>query len=121
MYRQGTATSKIAAAAGAAETTVRYHLAVAANQDPGLRAAHKAALPKTSRVSDAGRRNLAEILAFYRAEGRPPIPGRLPRESTLAGWLHSQAGAAGRRNRRPSLCLSFGRRHCGVAELPDQT
>lgn len=36
MYRQGIPARKIAAVAGAAETTVRYHIAIAAKQDPSL-------------------------------------------------------------------------------------
>jgi len=88
MYRKGIPAPKIAAGAGVAESVVRYHLAVAAREDRGLRAAHKAALPKASqRVTEAGRRNLADILAFYETEGRLPVTGRSRRESTLAGWL----------------------------------
>lgn len=66
MYRNGIPTPKITAAAGAAETTVRYHLAIADRQDPGLRDAHKAALPKSQRLTVPGQRNLEDILAFYR-------------------------------------------------------
>jgi hypothetical protein len=43
-YRLGTPTSQIAAGAGVAETTVRYHLQIAAKQDPSIRDEHKAAL-----------------------------------------------------------------------------
>ena len=67
---------------------VRYHLAIAARQDSGLRQEHQAALPAPPpRVTDAGRRNLADVLAFFEAEGRLPVNGRSPRESALAGWL----------------------------------
>ncbi|MDQ1053086.1 hypothetical protein QE394_001014 [Arthrobacter sp. SORGH_AS 212] len=86
MYRQGTPTSTIAAAARVAETTVRYHLAVAAKQDPRLRAAHRAAARPATRVTAAGRRNLDDVLALYRAEGRLPTK-RTPRERALAIWL----------------------------------
>lgn len=89
MYRQGIPTSKIAAGAGVAETTVRYNLAIATRQDPGLRAAHQAALPPAApRVTGSGQRNVQEILAFYEAEGRLPVHGRSARESALASWLH---------------------------------
>lgn len=88
MYRKGIATPKIAAITGAAETTVRYHIAMAATQDPSLRHTHKAALPAPGpRITEASQRNLEDLLAFYEAEGRLPVTGRSPRESALAGWL----------------------------------
>lgn len=88
MYRKGIPTPKIAAGAGVAETTVRYHMAIAARQDPGLRAAHQAALPPAvPRVTEPGQRNMEEILAFYEAEGRLPVASRSVRETALAGWL----------------------------------
>jgi hypothetical protein len=45
MHRQGIPTPKIAAADGVAETTVRYHLVIAAKLDPRIRAEHQASLP----------------------------------------------------------------------------
>jgi hypothetical protein len=88
MYRLGIPTPKISAGAGVAETTVRYHLAIAAGQDPGLRAAHQAALPPAApRVTEPGERNMEEILAFYEAEGRLPVASQSVRETALAGWL----------------------------------
>lgn len=88
MYRQGISTPKIAAGAGVAESTVRFHLAKAAKQEPGLRAEHQAALPPPApRVTAAGQRILDDLLAFYEAEGRLPVRGRSHRESTLAEWL----------------------------------
>lgn len=45
-------------------------------------------------MTDAGRRNVADILAFYEAEGRLPIHGRSARESALAGWLVRRRGQA---------------------------
>lgn len=88
MYRQGIPTSKIAAGAGVAETTVRYHLAIAARLDPRIRAEHQAALPvPPQRLTAAGRRNLEDIIAFYNAEGRLPTR-RSAREKTLSAWLH---------------------------------
>ena len=88
MYRLGIPTRKIAAGAGVAETTVRYHLAIAAKQDPVLRADHQAALPPAApRVTRSGRRNMEEILAFYEAEGRLPVASRSALETVLAGWL----------------------------------
>lgn len=87
MYRQGIPTPKIAAGAGVAETTVRYHVAIAAKQDPGLRAEHQAALPPAEpRLTAAGQRNLEEILALYRDQGRLPTR-HTGRERALATWL----------------------------------
>lgn len=88
MYRKGIPTPKIAAVAGAAETTVRYHIAIAAKQDPSLRDTHMAALPAPDpRITEAGQRNLEDLLAFHEVEGRLPVHGRSTRESALAGWL----------------------------------
>jgi hypothetical protein len=89
MYRQGIPSSKIASIAGAAGSTVRYHLHLAAQADPGLQAAHKAAMVSVARNSTAGRRNLADVIAFYKAEGRlPTASGKTRRERALGGWLH---------------------------------
>lgn len=89
MYRKGIPTSKIATLEGVAETTVRYHLQIAARADPGLRAEHKAALaPAKPRTSEVGLRNLADVLAFQQAEGRLPVTGgKSRRERALAAWL----------------------------------
>jgi hypothetical protein len=89
MYKRGIPTPKIAAVAGVAETTVRYHLAIAAKLDPHIRAEHQAALPAAlPRLTAAGRRNLEDIIAFYNTEGRLPIFSRSAREKALAVWLH---------------------------------
>ena len=88
MYRKGLRASKIASVTGVAQSVIRYHLAIAVRQDPGLRDEHQAALPPPPpRVTEAGRRTLGDILAFYETEGRLPVAGRSPRESTLAEWL----------------------------------
>lgn len=88
MYRRGIPTRKIAAGAGVAETTVRYHLAIAARLEPSIRAEHQAALPVSPQpLTAAGRRNLEDILAFYKAKGR--LPARSAgREKALAAWLY---------------------------------
>lgn len=71
-----------------AESVVRYHLAIAAKEDPELRAAHHQALPPPPLgVTRVGQRDLEDVLAFYGAEGRLPVTGRSNRESALAGWL----------------------------------
>jgi len=97
LYRQGTPTAKIAASAGVAETTVRYHLQLAAKQDPAIRGEHKVALaPPLPRITDGGLRNLAEVLAFYDAQGRLPVGhGKTARERALASWLANRRREAG--------------------------
>lgn len=70
-YLRGIPTPKIAVGARVAETTVRYHLAIAARQDPALRAEHQAALPPAPpQLTAAGQRNLEDILALYGTESR---------------------------------------------------
>ncbi|UKA73400.1 helicase associated domain-containing protein [Arthrobacter sp. FW306-06-A] len=87
-YRQGTPTSTIAAAAGVAETTVRYHLQIAVKADPGIRDEHKAAQPPARRKSEAGLWNLADVLAFLESHGRLPVShAKAARERALASWL----------------------------------
>ena len=99
LYRQGAPTSTIAEGAGVAATTVRYHLQIAAQQDPGLREEHQAALASPRRrIVSAGRRNLSDVLAFYRKHGR--LPGtheKTPRKRALGMWLlrRRQEAAAG--------------------------
>jgi hypothetical protein len=89
MYRQGITTPKIAAIAGAAESTVRYHLAIAAKLEPSIRDEHRWAAIVPPRITAAGRRNLEEVLALYRAEGRlPTTSGPTARERRLGVWLH---------------------------------
>ena len=88
MYRRGIPTSKIAATDGAAVTTVRYHLQIAAKADPRLRDEHRGALVPVARVPEPSRRNLQDTLAFYTAEGRlPATHGKTPRERALGVWL----------------------------------
>lgn len=89
MYRQGIPSPKIAAVAGAAASTVRYHLSLAMRQDADLRGAHQAALVKVPRLTSAGMRNLKHILAFFEAEERlPTTGGKTARERALGVWLH---------------------------------
>lgn len=108
MYRKGIPAPKIAAGAGVAASVVRYHLAIAARQDSGLRQEHQAALPAPPpRVTDAGRRNLAAVLAFFAAEGRLPVNGRSPRESALAGWLARRRQEAAEGSLSPVYALAL--------------
>ena len=88
MYRQGIPSPKIAAAAGVAESTVRYHLHLAAQADPFIRDEHRAAAGAPSQPSGAGLRNMEDLIALYKTEGRlPSFQGKTPRERTLAVWL----------------------------------
>ncbi|MDE8670384.1 hypothetical protein PY310_17540 [Pseudarthrobacter sp. H3Y2-7] len=75
MYRQGIPSSKIALDTGAPSSTVRYRLHLAGRDDPTLRDARKAALRAVTRKTSAGQRNLDDIIAFHKAEGRPPTTG----------------------------------------------
>lgn len=89
MYRKGLTTTQIAAATGAAQNTVRYHLAIAAAAEPSLRDAHRnAARPKQTRITAAGLQNLHDTIALYKAEGRlPSSKSPSARERALATWL----------------------------------
>jgi hypothetical protein len=98
MYRQGIPSPMIAAGAGVAESTVQYHPRLAVQSDPGLRAAHQAALRAVTRTTSAGKRNLNDVVSFYEAVGRLPRPARRhPRERASGVWLHRrrQEAAAG--------------------------
>jgi hypothetical protein len=108
MYRQGIPTPKIAAAAGVAETTVRYHLAIAAKQDPRIRAEHQAALPAAlPRLTAAGRRNLEDVIAFYKTKGRLPNFSRSAREKALAVWLHRRRQEAAEGSLSPACAVAL--------------
>ena len=95
MYRRGIEPAKIADVCGAAQTTVRYHLQIAAKADPGLRGEHTAAAP-VKVPSDRTMQRMRDLVAFYRTEGRLPAGrAKSSSEQTLAGWLH-------RRRRKPA-------------------
>jgi hypothetical protein len=90
MYRQGLTTTQIAATAAAAQSTVRYHLAIAAAAEPSIRDDHRnAARPRpATRVTAEGLQNLHDTIALYRAEGRlPSTKSPSARERALAMWL----------------------------------
>lgn len=107
MYRRGISTPKIAAGAGVAETTVRYHLAIAAKQEPGIRAEHQAALTvPRQRMTAAGQRNLEDIIALYQAEGRMPTR-RSAREKALTAWLHHRRQEAAQGTLSPTYAQAL--------------
>ena len=88
MYRQGLTTTKIAATAGVAKSTVRYHLAIAAQADPSIRDEHRNGTRHTTAPSRAGLRNINDTIALYKAEGRLPSSNSpSARERALATWL----------------------------------
>jgi hypothetical protein len=97
MYRQGIPSPKIAAAAGVAKSTVRYHLHLAAQADPSIRDEHLAAGGGPVHPSGAGLRNMEDLIALYKTEGRlPSFKGKTPRERTLAVWLQRRRHDANR-------------------------
>lgn len=97
MYRQGIPSPKIAAAAGVAKSTVRYHLHIAAQADPSIRDEHRAAAGAPGQPSRAGLRNMENILALYKTEGRlPAFKGKSPGERALAVWLQRRRQDANR-------------------------
>jgi hypothetical protein len=88
MYRQGIPSPAIAAAAGVGKSTVRYHLHIAAQADPSIRDEHHATAGAPVQPSRAGLRNMEDLIALYKTEGRlPSFRGPSPRERTLAVWL----------------------------------
>lgn len=88
MYRRGIEPTKIADVCGAAVTTVRYHLQIAAKRDPGLRDEYAAARPAKV-PSDTALQRMYDLLSFYRTEGRlPAAHAKCSSEQTLADWLY---------------------------------
>lgn len=89
MYRKGIPTSKIAAIEGVAETTVRYHLQIAAREEPGIRGEHKAALPPPAkRTPEAGLRNLTRSSPSTNPRADcPSLTGSPSGNGALGVWL----------------------------------
>ena len=97
MYMQGMPSPAIAAAAGVGKSTVRYHLHIAAQAVPSIRDEHRAAAGAPGQPSGAGLRNLEDIIALYKTEGRlPSVNGPSPRERTLWVWLQRRRQDADR-------------------------
>ena len=112
MYRNGIPTSKIASIDGVAESTVRYHLRIAARTDPDIPAEHKTARGAVSPATAGGLQNMADTISFYEREGRPPSSsGYTARERALASWLLSRSRAAARGTLSPVY-------HEGLAVIP---
>lgn len=89
LYRRGMSTSRLAKWAGVGANTVRYHLGLAAQQEPRLREQHKASAPtRTTRMTARGKANMADVVTLYAHEGRLPCASASdPRERSLAVWL----------------------------------
>ncbi|MHA7300428.1 Helicase associated domain protein [Pseudarthrobacter sp. MDT1-22] len=90
MYRQGLTTAKIATTAGIGQSTVRYHLAIAAAAEPSIRDDHRnASRPApVTRITAEGLQNLNDTIALYKAEHRlPSSSSPSARERSLAIWL----------------------------------
>lgn len=90
MYRQGLTAPKIAATVRVGQSTVRYHLAIAAKAEPTIRDEHRIASSTApgTRITPEGMQNLHDTLALYRAEGRlPSTKSTSAREHALAIWL----------------------------------
>lgn len=63
MYRRGIGPTKIADVCGVAVTTVRYHLQIAATDDPGLRREHAAAMPAKV-PTDTALQRMHDLISF---------------------------------------------------------
>lgn len=88
MYQKGIPARKIALIAGAPGSTVRYHLALAREQDPTLAVTHEQLLPRRPKTTASGRANLNEILAEFATTGQlPSHAGETSHERNLAAWL----------------------------------
>lgn len=97
MYRQGIPSPAIAAASGVGRSTVRYHLHIAAQAEPSIRDEHRAAAGAPVQPSGAGLRNMENIVALYKTEGRlPSFKGKTPGERALAVWLQRRRQDANR-------------------------
>ncbi|ELT42971.1 helicase associated domain-containing protein [Arthrobacter nitrophenolicus] len=113
MYRQGVPVSRIAVLSGAAEATVRYHLQIAARSEPSLRGEHaRAVQPVPKKQDERGLKNVADIVALYRTEGRlPSSKSASMRERSLESWL------AAKRQQSQNGTLSPAYRD-GLREIP---
>jgi hypothetical protein len=97
MYQQGIPAAAIAAAAGVGKSTVRYHLRIAAQADPAIRDEHRPAAGAPAQPSGAGLRNMENLIALYKTEGRlPSFKGPSPGERALAVWLQRRRQDADR-------------------------
>jgi len=109
MYRSGIPATRISVLSDVAQSVIRHHLAIAARQDPGLRAAHQAAAtPPPTRITGPGQRNLKVVLSVLR--GRGAAAGQRPVTSRVhsGGMADPPPQRRCRRHPVPCLCPSFG-------------
>ncbi|WP_231686091.1 helicase associated domain-containing protein [Arthrobacter sp. ZBG10] len=115
MYRQGIPAKKIAGLVHAPYSTVRYHLARAAELEPDLRATHASMARPVPKVTAAGRRNLETILTLYAATGKLPTAGAGNlEERALGSWLQDRRRQAAEGTLSPYYAD-------GLAKIPDWT
>ena len=108
MYRRGIEPAKIAGVCGAAVTTVRYHLQVAAKADPGLRGEHAAAVPLYV-PSETALQRMLDLVSFFRVEGRlPAAHGKSSTEQSLASWLYRRRRESAAGTLSPALREGLG-------------
>lgn len=90
MYRRGFLPARIAALDSVAVTTVRYHMQIAVRDEPSLRQEHEQAFASARpRLSVAGLRRMAEVVAFFQVEDRLPTKkAKSVHERGLASWLY---------------------------------
>lgn len=115
MYRQGIPAKKIADLVHAPYSTVRYHLARAAELEPSLRTTHAGTVRPVPKVTAAGRRNLETLLALYAATGKLPTAGAGTLEDrALGSWLQDRRLQAAAGTLSPYY-------EDGLARIPDWT
>jgi len=103
MYRRGIEPAKIAEVCGAASSTVRYHLQIAAKNEPGLRGQHAAAMP-VKEPSEKAMQRMQDLISFYQAEGRlPAAQAKSSSEQTLASWLYRRRRESAEGTLSPAL------------------
>ncbi|MCB5290862.1 hypothetical protein BJQ90_00279 [Arthrobacter sp. SO3] len=88
MYRLGLSRQRIADLVCAEPATVGYHLVIARRQDPGLEAAHHAAVATKACPSPTVLARMEEMIAWIMAEGRLPRDRSEDKgERSMARWL----------------------------------
>lgn len=108
MYRKGIPARKIALLADAPGSTVRYHLALAREQDPTLATTHQQFLPRRPKTTTAGRTNLNEILTQFKTTGRlPSSTGTTSRERNLDAWLQRRRQEANNNTLSPAYAAAL--------------
>jgi hypothetical protein len=89
MYRKGLSRDQIAMLAGAARSTVGYHLKIARTLEPGLDADHAAAArPKPAHATPQGLERMHQLVSWVEDTGAyPSRQSPTETERALAAWL----------------------------------